>query len=434
MPATWDLPRASDIWKTKDIEDFNRLPVQVAQQTTKQLPMWTRWQTFLGSRSWSANQGDILQGVIAELPPHNKQNHAPRNITESPLKTVVSHFERSNTARIKRHLFESPLLHFLPSFRDFRKGQVGTAVKALNKIVGTGIDSFLRWQILQQSPRIGIVNPTDGVHLVSTVAGEATDTSSPKTAAVLAALADKVGPNTGFLDFRYMCAFRQLCKDELGFVPWDGVPGTPKENETMKGKFLLVGEGLLYDALQFDEHVLNFKDYAVNLINSSFRGVIQGNISFMEECFPHRMLADGTFPEPELEAADGITQPTGNNRGHETIPNPVYVNAPFGIAYFMGYQPYESIKVGPPPSEFAGKSMSMGRYHSLNWNGEVRITDDVLVNYGGNVVDTNKYGEWLQLICDTVLGVIPNTPRFCLPIIYRRDKMPSLRYGLTAPA
>lgn len=433
MPAVWDLPRQSGQFDSIDLDRFNRLPVQVAQQTTKQLPMWTRWQTFLGSRPWSANQGDILQGVITEMPPVTKQNHTPNNITAPPKKTVVSHFERGNQARIKRHLFESPLMHFLSSFRDFRKNQIPMAVKALNKIVGTGLDAFLRYQVLQQSPRIGIVNPVAGTNMIEGVAfGEATDSSIPKTAAILANLATKIGPNTGFLDFRQICAFRQRCKDELGFVPWDGVPATPKENETMKGKFLLVGESLIYDGLQFDEHVLNFKDYAVNLINSPFRGIIQGNITFMEECFPHRFLEDGTFPEPELELADGVTYPTGNTQGHETVPNPEYVNAPFGIAYFMGYQPYESIKVGPPPSEFAGKSISMGRYHSLNWNGEVRITDDVLVNYGNGVTDTNKYGEWLQLICDTVMGIIPNTPRFCLPVIYRRNLTPSLNYGLTA--
>lgn len=433
MPVTWDLPRQSSQWASIDQERYNRIPVQVATQQTKQLPMWTRWQTFLGSRPWSENMGDILQGVIAELPPVTKQNHTPNNITASPKKTVVSHFERGNQARVKRHLFESPLIHFLSSFRDFRKNQVPMAVKALNKIVGTGLDAFLRYQVLQQSPRVGIVNPVAGTDkIVGVDFGEATDTSIPKTAAILANLASKIGPSTGFLDFRQICAFRQLCKDALGFVPWDGVPASPKENETMKGKFLLVGEGLIYDGLQFDDHVLNFKDYAVNLINSPFRGIIQGNISFMEECFPHRFLEDGTFPEPELELADGVTYPTGNTQGHETIPNPEYVNAPFGIAYFMGYQPYESIKVGPPPSEFGGKSISMGRYHSLNWNGEVRITDDVLVNYGNGVVDTNKYGEWLQLICDTVMGIIPNTPRFCLPILYRRNLTPSLNYGLTA--
>jgi len=213
-------------------------------------------------------------------------------------------------------------------------------------------------------------------------------------------------------------------------VPWDGVPASPGENETMKGKWLLVGESTIYDGLAFDSHVLNFKDYAMNLINSMFRGVISGNISFMEERYPLLFNVDSsgnvTFPEPEIEEALGETYPNGNTNGYETVPNPDYVNAAYGIAFWMGYQPYETIKVGPPPGEFASGTIKMGKFHSLNWNGEVRITDDVLVNYGSGNLDTNKYGEYLQLICDTVLGILQNTTRHCLPIIYRRTKARSL--------
>jgi len=68
----------------------------------------------------------------------------------------------------------------------------------------------------------------------------------------------------------------------------------------------------------------------------------------------------------------------------------------------------------------------MKRFNSLNWNGEVRITDDVLVNYGSGNLDTNKYGEYLQLIADTTLGIIANTPRYLVPVLYRRNLTPSL--------
>jgi hypothetical protein len=402
----------------------------MAEQQTKQLPFWGRWESFLGTIKWQPNMGDILQGVIAELPPVTRQKHVPRNITETPLKTVVSNFERSNTARIKRHLFESPQFHFLPSFRDFRRKQVAFAAKALNKIIGVGNDSFLRWQILQQSKRVFVVQSTDGNLIQNAPAGEATDTSEPKDSGWFAAMAMKVGNQTGWLDFRTICAIREYARKDLGMVPWDGVPATPGENAVMDGKWLLVGESTIYDGLAFDSHILNFKDYAMNLINSKFRGVMQGNINFMEERYPLLFDVDAsgtvTFPEPELEEDQATTYPDGNSSGFETIPNPAYVNCKYGIAFFMGYQPYEAIKIGPPPSEFAGGSIKMGKFHSLNWNGEVRITDDVLVNYGSGSLDTNKYGEYLQLICDTVLGIIPNTTRHCLPVIYRREKAPSL--------
>ena len=430
MPATWDLPRSSNLWDQQDVNRYNKLPVWMAEQQVKQLPFWGRWMNLLGSIKWEANMGDVLQGVIAEMPPATRQKHVPRNITETPLKTVVSHFERSNTARVKRHLFESPLFHFLPSFRDFRKKQVSFAARGLNKIVGVASDQFLRWQILQQSKRVAIIGDTQGTNVVGAPAGEATDTSEPKDSGWFSQMRDRIGNNTGYLDFKQICAVREWARRDLGMVPWDGLPATPGENATMDGKWALVGEAGLYDALQFDEHVLNFKDYARDLLNSKFRGVISGNINFMEERYPLFFNVDSsgtvTFPEPEIEDALGDTYPNGNANGYEVIPNPDYINAQFGVAFFMGYQPYDAIKVGPPPSEFSSGSIKMGKFHSLNWNGEVRITDDVLVNYGSGNLDTNKYGEYLQLICDTVLGVIPNTPRHCLPVFYRRIKTPSL--------
>ena len=425
MPATWDLPRQSNLWDQQDINRYNRLPVWCAEQQSKQIPYWSRWDKLFSTINWEANMGDVLQGIIAEMPPVTKQYHAPRNITEAPLKTVASHFERANTARIKRHLFESPLIHFLPSFRDFRRKQIPFGVKALNKIVGTGVDFFHRWQVLQQSRYVYVVGAT-GDPLMATTYGEGTDTTTPKDASWLANMASKVGNNTGFLDFRQMCAIRQRARHDLGIPPWEGSSSIPKENETFKGKFLLIGDPEIYEALSFDEHILNFKDYARDLINSEFKGVISGNIAFYEERYPLRFTDAGVLPEPEIEAKDDASLPTGNSSAHETIPNPDYVNAEYAIAFFVGYMPYETIKIGPPPSEFASGSISMGKFHKLNWNGEVRITDDVLVNYGSGNLDTNKYGEYLQLICDTVLGIIPNTPRYCFPIIYRRIKAPSL--------
>ena len=106
-----------------------------------------------------------------------------------------------------------------------------------------------------------------------------------------------------------------------------------------------------------------------------------------------------------------------------------------GGALWLGNQPYDGIDIGPPPSEFASGKVDTTRVSKLNWNGEVRITDDLLINYGGSSgldiasLDTNKYGEFLQLFCDTTLGLIPKTPRYALPIIYRRINYPSLLPG-----
>ena len=60
------------------------------------------------------------------------------------------------------------------------------------------------------------------------------------------------------------------------------------------------------------------------------------------------------------------------------------------------------------------------------------IVTRLLINYGSSsgldmaTLDTNKYGEFLQLIADTTLGYIPKTSRNAIPIFYRRNNTPSL--------
>ena len=437
MPATWNLPRSSNLWDQQDKDQYHRLPVWMAMQQTKKIPYWSRWKQKYGTIKWQANMGDIMQGIIAENSPVNVQKHTPKNVTEVPLKTVVRHFERSNTARVKRHLFESPLFHFLPSFRDFRKRQLKFASEDLTRQIGIAYDMFVRWQALQQARYVYVcANATAGEGpLLEAAFGEATDTTEPKDTSWFGAMADKIGPDTGFLDFRTICAVRQAAREDLMIPPWEGMTaGGPKENETVKGKFILTGGSEIYEAMTFDTHVLNTRPLALDLLHEEFKGIISGNIAFLAERYPLRFSVTpgtgaATFPAPELEktvtdSVSGVT--VGQPDKYETVPNPDYVNAGFGVAFFEGHQPFESIDVGPPPSEFTNGSISMKRFNKLNWNGEVRITDDVLVNYGSNNLDTNKYGEYLQLIADTVLGIIPNTPRYIIPVIYRRIKYPSL--------
>ena len=70
--------------------------------------------------------------------------------------------------------------------------------------------------------------------------------------------------------------------------------------------------------------------------------------------------------------------------------------------------------------------MSMKKFNSLDWSGTVRLTDNLLVNYGSNNLDTNKWGEWLQLIADTTMGLTPKTARNMVAIVYRINHRPAL--------
>jgi hypothetical protein len=306
------------------------------------------------------------------------QRHTPRNITEVPLKTVVRHFERANQGRIKRHLWESPMFHFLPSWQDFRRNQIDFAAKDLDRQIAVGNDSFIRWQALQQAKYVWYCGG-GSTQLERCVAGEGTDTTNPKDAAWFQAAAAKVGSaEAGFLSFIEIQAAASALQHQVGAPAWEGMlSGTPKDNEVSKGKYILTGDGLVYDALPYDSFVLATKKDGTDYLNSSFRGPVGDSINFLQEHFPLRYLSSATtldtqFVAPEIEEVD----PTNSSR-YEKVPNPPYAgtaapntNCDIGIAFVEGYMPFEVFDVGPPPKEFASGSMSMKKYSSLRWNGK----------------------------------------------------------------
>ena len=167
MPATWNLPRASGLWDQQDISSYNRLPVWMAMQQVQRMQLYSRWQNMFPKIKWKQNMGDILQGVIAENSPITIQIHRPKNITELPLKTVASTWERGNSSRVKRHNFESPLFNFLPSFRDFRTKQLKFAAEDLARQIAFGFDAFVRDNVFQNSQNVYIVDNTTGTPVIS---------------------------------------------------------------------------------------------------------------------------------------------------------------------------------------------------------------------------------------------------------------------------
>lgn len=443
MPAAWQLPSSGAQWGVQDVERFNKLPFYMARQQTVQIPYWSRYKDIFAKIKWKTNLGDTLVGVVSEYSPKTTQVMKPNFITSTPLKTVASHFERSNTARIYRHKFESPQFNWLSSFRDFQTGQLAFASKDLNRQIAFGYDDFVRWQIIQISPAVYAVG-ADVPYITNVPVGPPGEgiLVDPKTTGVFAAIIAQIGQD-GYLDFRNICALRSHARNTMGMVPWDGAPEAPGDNSILTGNFLLMGDPCIYEAMQFDEHALNVRPLAMDLLHKGWTGVIADNIIFRAERYDLRFLADGTLPAPEIEVVYGangtitsgsseITNPGGAAR-IEVLPNPAYTSAPFGCALFMGHQPYESIDIGPPPSEFASAKLDTTRLSKMNWNGEVMLTDNLLINYGGasglsiETMDTNKYGEFLQLIAQVVLGIIPKTSRFAVPVFYRRNIAPSLK-------
>ena len=378
--------------------------------------------------------GTTLRGVRGEPSPIQISEFFPNDITTAPRKETVTVNEFTEDAVLKRHLFETPYFSFLPSFQDFRRDQVPFASKDLNSQITAYNDIFIRTGLFNKAPHAFIsgkanTNAGDGFDGAEYVVAPSGDGSQDglgdgKNTAWLQQAIAYTGNSgaddfVGSLSYKVIRKAKMILANDLQIHPAEGIFGVSKENETAKGKYLLMAGSDAYEMLSFDPWILANKDDKRDLINDDFMGTIGRSIAVMMERFPIRIAADGTIPVPQLT----VSQADAWNVGM-TVANPDYVDAPWEVALLFGYQPAKSLQVGPPPAEFqrakAAGGMSVQKFQSLEWNGTVRLTDNVIVNYGSNNLDTNKYGEYVQLIADLALGIVMCNRRAVLPIVYRR--------------
>jgi len=428
MPASYNLPRTTGLWNQQDINLYNKLPYYLALLEAKYYPVWHVWDKLFGYFNWEQNMGNILRGVRAEPTPVVGQEHIPNNITEQPLKDVHEVRETSEDARVKRHLYESAQFNFNPSFADFRTNQIKFAMENLTKHIAIKNDFFIRGNVFQKSPFVFISGKApnsgspafqSGSELVNAPTGEQNSTAAnaPKNTAWLQEAVSLVGNSLGNCSYKVVKKVKTIMAEDFQAPAFEGQGNMPQANEVLKGKYCFIGSNEAFEYMSFDEHILANRMLNTDLLTSEFSGAIGSHIVWKSERFPLRIAADGTFPAPQIwQGAENVY-----NFG-ETLPNPSYVNAPFEVAFMIAADAYRSIKVGAPPKEFA-KGVTSEKFAALKWNGEVRLTDNILINMGNNVYDTNKYGEFLQLIADTVHGIIPVNRRYVIPVIYRRVRV-----------
>ena len=88
----------------------------------------------------------------------------------------------------------------------------------------------------------------------------------------------------------------------------------------------------------------------------------------------------------------------------------------------LGASICRTVKVGPPPKEFAASNMSAAKFYPLKWNGEVRLTDQFLITYPDGTTDLNTYGEQLKFQSQLTYGYLPGERRYAIGIISRRTR------------
>jgi len=243
------------------------------------------------------------------------------------------------------------------------------------------------------------------------------------------------GQAAGVLTLKDLYNAMLVLQEDVQAPAFDRQHGVPKTSEMIKGKYVLVCSTELWASLMWDDDLVGASTGGrrlapanMNLINDGFAGDLWGKITVKFDPHPLRFMDNGAWINP---------QTVTNNK---VVPNSVYTNIISGettsaacneVAFLCGADAFKAISVGPPPKEFASKNISKKKLYSMNWNGQIDLTDQFLVptasttditDGGAEGWDLNVYGDFLKFISQTIHGGIPGDARHCLPIVYRRQR------------
>lgn len=429
MPAQYDLPEFTGWYDQQDVNLYNKLPFYLATMQARRQQIYNTYDKLYGKIPWQPNMGSVMKAVEAVYSPIGRSTFFPNPITELPNRDVFETQERTEQCVVMMHDFFSKNMYFLPSFQDFRTGQVDFQHDDIVRQIGVANDMFIRTVIFQKSPFAYIVgNPAVG-GMASAGLGNIEIVAPPVIPAAMDFTAANVavaGKNAAWLQaaaaavqgvpgisLRTIKRAVMTMRDQLGAAFFEGTQNTPKDNEVVKGKYVMTGDQEIFDNLVFDPDLPNLRDITSSVVEDGFAMSPFSQLTFKAERFPLLMKADGTFPVPELVTNTG-----------DVVPNPDYTNADFGWAFLHGADSYKTIKIGPPPKPFASGDMDIKTFQGMSWNGEVRLSRNIMLKDANGIYDNNSMGRFVRLQAALAMGCLPIRPRNTLPILYRR-RMPA---------
>jgi hypothetical protein len=414
-------------WTEQDRSLYRALPYFIAKVQVERRKTWTSFSKLVKKRKWKANQGDTMKVIRTNPSPHLRQFAYPNVMSAVPKKDVVDIRETETDANVYRHRFESPVFNFYPDFTNFMSHINDHSQDIMEKIERYE-DIFIRTNMWHMSPYVFIVKDNGTVERFATTPwdgiGTFDQTNDGKTPATVREIAART---TGHLSLTALYHAVMQMETDLG-VPFFSGSDLPSEDQGLAGKYLLMTSSEAYHNFLFDPFLLQHKNCDMDIIHNTFRGSLFGRTTAQIESMSMRFAweadNDATWHEPELRVDDGVTLNDG-----ETVPNENYTNpatSQYEVGFLCGKNGYESIEVGPPPSQFTGNSMPHN-FPAMFWNGEVKLTKRFLVqtvdsDTGDTAYEENTYGEHLKFISQIALGIIPLQRRNVIPIIYKRKR------------
>lgn len=436
MPSYYDIPligTASQLenFQVEDVDKFQKLPFYLVMNEVRRFPMYKTWDALFGSIKWQANMGSIMRGVRPEPSPDGASFVFPANITSTPLRNVFETLESTEEARVKLQRFESKQFHFLPSWQDFRDNQLKFNHDDVIRQVALFNEKYIQGNVFYRAPNIyicgnggadatqlGTSDFVPGVPVNDLPSGTSTIPNEGKTADFLATVAANT---TSPLTLRHIARACQYFDDDVGALPFEGTLNTPRDNELVKGKYVLVLGTDAWRQFAFDDTTHLLKSINLDLLFDGFKGSIMGMITCKPIKNPLRFTNAGVFVAPQLvEVGTNKTRPNPNYTKIDATSNSVANNE---VAFLVGADAWKTITVGPPPREFASGKMSAEKFYSLKWNGEIQLTDQMLIKYSDGTVDLNRYGTNLQLIGQAAVGALAGEVNNVLPIFFKRTRI-----------
>ena len=444
--------------------EFKKLSFYLARNEVAQFPKWNTYDSLFGSIKWQPNMGNTLNGLTAMPSPVERITFAPNTLDQFPAKDQFSIGERYETAKLGAHRFESSRFRFLSNFEAFWRDQLQYAHKDIVRQIALANNIFTRTLMWYQTPDAYVCNrglssqltlatdvvkrafSGDDVRLVDNGGDGITTAISTDTGSVVDNVSNAGGElwrnefgannaaNTaGNLTLKDIYKAMLHLQEDVQAPTFDRLQNAPKNSEFIKGKYVLICSTEAWSSLMWDADLKAGDDgnarlgsANLSLITDGFAGDLFGKVTAKFDPYPLRFADAGAWVVPQT--VDATTHKVVPNSNYTAISADSDTIGSYEVAFLVGADAFKTISVGPPPKEFASKSMSAKKFYSMKWNGEVTLTDQFLIPNGGTPLsdtgtqDLNVYGDYLKFISQAVFGGIPGDARHCLPIIYKRRR------------
>jgi hypothetical protein len=427
--------------------NFKKLDFYLAKNEVALYPKWNVYDQLFGSIEWQPNMGSTLTGTTPTPSPVTRTTFMPETLDKFPKKDQYTVGEYTEDAQLGMHRFESNRFRFLSNFESFWRDHLSYAQADIVRQIQCANNIFIRTLMYYQAPDAFVAGQglssqlghtsgirkrgfsqasirliengadaldTDTIHSVDGTAAHTISKSGGvlfKEDVAAGGLDDTDGNvPAGVLSLKEIFKAMLVLQEDVAAPTFDRIYNVPKQSEMVKGKYVLVCSTEAWSSLLWDSNLRtnNTDQYPMRFDHNGDWVVPQ----------KYDSATGKVVPNPAYTAI-GTGLGTDNNDGSLNDSG----NASYEVAFLVGADAFKTIQVGPPPKEFASKNMSAKKY------GEVHLTDQFLVPTSGTAIsatpgtELNVYGDYLKFISQATFGGIPGDARYCLPIIFKRQRV-----------